>query len=133
MVKLWPLICLKSFFIKTKIYDFFWGLKKGTFSLLSGKKYFYERQVPTWLKFLMQNICLKFFSSLTMIFDFPQPSTRKKEKFQIFLGLRKRKLHLCSWKYYFKWHKYMLETFNRKNVFGNNYRKYFMVLQISVL
>ena len=120
-------------FYKNKNIWFFLRPKKGTLSLLSWKKYFYDRQVPTWLKFLMQNICLKFFSSLTMIFDFPQPSTRKKEKYQIFLGLRKRKLHLCSWKYFFKWHKYMLETFNRKNVFGNNFQEYFMVLQISVL
>ena len=120
-------------FYKNKNIWFFWGLKKETLSLLSRKKYFYDRQIPTWLKFLMQNICLKFFSSLTTIFDFPQPSTRKKEKFQIFLGLRKRKLHLCNWKYFFKWDKYMLKTFNGKNFFGNNFWKYFMVLQISVL
>ena len=37
-----------------------------------------------------------------MIFDLSQPSTGKNEKMGIFWGLKKEKLHLCSWKYFLR-------------------------------
>ena len=70
----------------------------------------------------MQNICLKFLWFATPIFDLSQPGTSKKEKIRVFWGLKKEKLHLCgsyNTNIFLRKRKYIPETFNAKNGFGN--------------